>query len=211
MTEKAQLIAELRHWVETEGFRVRDFLLLAPRARTPARERRRRTIAHCMACYGLTAHDLVELPAGAGATSGGDDSAPKMESKKMDMSQYAGGQFLKVADVKAVGPFKVTIVAVEVGKFKRPNVTFSDGRILSLGKNNVGKLISAYGAESDDWLQRQVELTVDEIEIDSEMKEAIIVKPISPPPENKAPVKPQKKRGNAGGNNRDDLDDSIPF
>jgi hypothetical protein len=62
-----------------------------------------------------------------------------MESK-MDMSQYAGDQFLKVADVKEAEPLKMVITAVEIGKFKRPNVTFNDGSILSLGKNNVGRL-----------------------------------------------------------------------
>jgi hypothetical protein len=53
-------------------------------------------------------------------------------------------------------------------------------------------------------------LRVDKVEIDGEMKEVIVVKAVSPAPENKAPVKPGKKR-NAGGSTEGDLDDQIPF
>jgi hypothetical protein len=201
---RQQHIAELKHLIEVEGFVPKDFFLTASPARTRTRERRRRTIAQHLYRHNLSAHDL----AGIGAASSQNTPAP-MEDDIMDMSQYASGSFLKVADVKAEGLLTATIVAIEIGKFKRPNVTFSDGRILSLGKINTGKLIAAWGANSDDWLQRQVELSVNEAEIDGEMKEVIVVKAVSPGPETKAPVKPHKKRD--AGDDTTALDDQIPF
>ena len=63
MTPRRQRIDWIKYLIDTEGFAVRDFLLTAPRARPPKRERRRRQIAQMLCRYGLSAHDLVsELP-----------------------------------------------------------------------------------------------------------------------------------------------------
>jgi hypothetical protein len=141
--------------------------------------------------------------------------APR-EAKMADMSKYAGGQFLKAADVQESGPYRVTIVNVVVGeRFGRPQADLSDGSILTLNSGNVSRLIRHYGAESNDWRGKEIELDVEDYvdERTNETKQMIVLKPISPPlsSEEKAPVKPQAKAKSKRGNSGDDLNDSIPF
>jgi hypothetical protein len=124
----------------------------------------------------------------------------KKEEKSMDMSKYLGSVFLKVDDIKKTGPVQVTITDVSEGRFGKPDLTFDDGTCLSCNATNGRVLARAYGMDSDDWIDKRVELAVGEIKYDGKMNEAILVKPISPPIENKAPP----KRSN-------DIDDAIPF
>jgi hypothetical protein len=118
----------------------------------------------------------------------------------MNMSKYLGNAFLKVDDIKASGPIQVTITDVSEGRFGKPDLTFDDGTRLSCNGTNGRVLARAYGLESDDWVDKRVELVVGGIKYDGKMNEAILVKPISPAIENKSPPK-------RGG----DLDDEIPF
>jgi hypothetical protein len=123
----------------------------------------------------------------------------------VDMSKYMGGRFLKAADIEE--PFRAKIEAIEIGeKFDKPEAILDDGSVLSLNATNCGRLGRAYGANSDDWLGKEVELSVGTVDYQGQPTETILVKPISPPLEKKAPVK-RKKRGNA----RDDLNDEIAF
>jgi hypothetical protein len=123
----------------------------------------------------------------------------------VDMSKYMGSQFWKVADVKESGPFQAKIADVEINeKFDKPKpeVHLDDGSILSLNATNVGRLVRAYGANSDDWIGKEIELSIGEVDYQDKAVETILVKPISPPIENKAPAKPKR---------RDELNDEIPF
>jgi hypothetical protein len=121
----------------------------------------------------------------------------------VDMSKYMGSRFLKVADVKEGGTFQAKIVAVEISeKFDKPEANLDDGSVLSLNATNVGRLVRAYGANSDDWIGKEIELSIGEVDYQDRAVETILVKPISPPIKNKAPAKPKR---------RDDLNDEIPF
>jgi hypothetical protein len=114
-----------------------------------------------------------------------------------------GSRFLKVADVKEGGTFQAKIVAVEISeKFDKPEANLDDGSVLSLNATNVGRLVRAYGANSNDWIGKTIELSVGEVEYQDKPVETILVKAVSPPIENKAPAKPKR---------RDDLNDEIPF
>jgi hypothetical protein len=117
-----------------------------------------------------------------------------------DMSKYMGSRFLKVADVKESGPFQAKIVAVEISeKFDKPEVNLDDGSVLSLNATNVGRLVRAYGANSNDWIGKAIELSVGEVEYQDKPVETILVKAVSPPVENKAPVKPKRNFDDAIG------------
>ena len=107
----------------------------------------------------------------------------------MDMSKYIGGLFLKVEDIKANGPVRVRIVDVSEGRFGKPDLTFDDGTRLSCNVTNGRVLARAYGFDSDDWIDKEVELVVGEIQYEGKPQEAVLIKPISPPIENKAPPK----------------------
>jgi|SRR5262249_6693852 len=121
----------------------------------------------------------------------------------MDMSKYVGGLFLKVEDIKANGPVRVRIADVREGKFEKPDLTFDDGTRLSVNATNGRALARAYGFESDDWVDKEVELVVGELEYQGKAQEAILIKPITPPLEKKTPP----KHNNSG----DDMSDEIPF
>jgi hypothetical protein len=148
---------------------------------------------------------VVEAPTGGTAFvsfSGADrdekQSRRKQKENQMDMRKYVGNVFLKVEHVKAIGPIRVRITGISEGQYGRPNATFDDGSQLSLNNTNCRTLLRAYGIESRDLIGKEIELTVGEIQYRGEPKEVILVKPISPPIENKAPPKPE-------------FDDQIPF
>jgi hypothetical protein len=99
----------------------------------------------------------------------------------MDMCQYSGAAFLKVGDVKVNGPIQVVIADIVLGTYGKPDVTFTDGTKLSLNATNNKILCQAYGTESDDWIGKEIELSLGEIEYQGKPQEAVLVKPISPP------------------------------
>jgi hypothetical protein len=105
----------------------------------------------------------------------------------MDVTKYVGKLFLKVDDIKASGPIRRTITKVSEGSFDKPDLTFDDGTQLSCGKINCGVLARAYGMKSNDWLGKEIELEVGKIKFQGEPQNVILVKPISPPIEKKAP------------------------
>jgi len=120
----------------------------------------------------------------------------------MDMSKYIGPQFLKVEDIRASEPRQVTIVDVKEGNYDKPTLHFDDGTCLDCNTTNGRALARAYGYESDDWIDKEVRLVVGEVQYQGKPQETVLIKPISPPVENKAPPKPEP---------RPDFDDSIPF
>jgi hypothetical protein len=115
--------------------------------------------------------------------------AVSRRKNQMDVRKYMGNVFLKVDHVKATGPIRVTIIGVSEGQYGKPDLAFHDGSQLSLNATNCRTLAPAYGFESDDWIGKEVELTVGEIQYQGQPQEAILIKPISPPIENKEPAK----------------------
>jgi hypothetical protein len=115
----------------------------------------------------------------------------------MDMRKYSGSVFLKPEDLRD-GPITVTITDVSEGKYDKPNLHFKDGSRLSINTTNNRVLVRAYGHDSDDWVGKQIELTVGEVEFQGKIQDSILVNPISPTIENKKSPK-------------SDLDDDIPY
>jgi hypothetical protein len=128
------------------------------------------------------------------------------ETKTMvSMRQYAGSHFWKVDDVRD-GPTRLTIEAVVDGKYNKPDIIFHDGSRLSANVTNVRALIRAYGDDSADWKDKEVDLVLGEVDFEDKKQEAVIVKPFTPP------VKPKPKKAEARANGADDdMDDQIPF
>jgi hypothetical protein len=119
----------------------------------------------------------------------------------MDMSQYSGSVFLKVASIKNSGPREVTVLDVEEGKFERPNLVFDDGSKLGLNATNCRTLVAAYGKDSDEWIGKVIKLTVGSIEYQGSAKEAVIVELVTP----------SIKKDDDGPKAGDGMDDEIPF
>jgi len=122
----------------------------------------------------------------------------------MDMSQFAGNSYLKFADVEKTGPITATIAEIKYNaKFDKADIFLDDGTILSCNATNARTLLKAYGAESNDWIGKTIKLFAGELEYNGKMNPAILVEPVSPPPEKKAPAKPKKPKP--------DMDDAVPF
>jgi hypothetical protein len=209
--ERRRRIYEVQQRIALGNFALEDFFLtkLAKPLRDYRRNEQRFKIARLMVLYKLTVHDLstnTELPSDLGAVGEGNGSAPESETK-MDMSEFAGSRFLRVADLEKSGSFKAKIVAVTKDKkFGKANVSLSEGSTLSLNVTNCQTLIRSFGAESNDWLGKEIDLYLGEVEYEGEMKPTILVRVISAEVEHKAPVKPQRKKGGDGN-----MDDEIPF
>jgi hypothetical protein len=119
----------------------------------------------------------------------------------MDMSRYASRKFIKPEDL-ANGPQYKTIVAIEPGKYNKPNVTFEDGTRLSLNGTNVSTLIEAFGStDHEDFIGQRVELHAGTLRYNGSDNPAVLVRVPSPSPAAvKAKPKPQPP-----------FDDEIPI
>jgi hypothetical protein len=98
----------------------------------------------------------------------------------MDMTKYSSPTFLKVDDVRD-GSLLMQIAAVKEGRFDKPDVVFETSETLSLNATNTKTLVRAYGSNSKDWIGKQIELTLGTVKFQGEPRDAVIVKPISPP------------------------------
>jgi hypothetical protein len=120
----------------------------------------------------------------------------------MDMRKFSGEQFMKVDDVRD-GPLQVQIAVVKEGKFDKSNVIFESGEFLSVNATTTRILVRAYGPNSDDWIGKEIELTLGTVEFQKKPQDAVIIKPISPP------IAITKKAAAAA--KFDDFDDEIPL
>src|SRR5262245_16942516 len=113
------------------------------------------------------------------------------------MSKYMGSPFLKVEDVEE-RPRRVRIVKIETGQYDKPVATFDDNSRLSLNVTNSRALGRAYGTDSRDWIDKDVELYLGEIEYNHEPKPSVLVRPLTRRAEGQ--TKPQLPS-----------DDTVPF
>ena len=125
----------------------------------------------------------------------------------MDVSEWIGGTFLKPEDIGAT-PIALTIVDIAKGQWKKLDLTFNDGSKLSLNKTNGQAIARAWGRESDNWIDKEVELSVGLTTYGGEPKDSVLLKPITPATPTSAlkPVKLPKPPRKS-----DPLDDNIPF
>jgi hypothetical protein len=129
----------------------------------------------------------------------------------MDVSKYLGNAFLKVGDVKANGPIRVVIASIAEGQFGKLDLTFDDGTRLSLNVTNTRALARAYGTDDADWIGKEIELNVGEIEYQGKLQESILIKPISPPVEKKARVDGATPARRIRREPANDMGDDIAF
>jgi hypothetical protein len=125
----------------------------------------------------------------------------------VNLREWIGGTFLKPEDIGAT-PIVLTIVDVAEGKWEKPDLTFNNGWKLSLNKTNARTIARAWGYESDDWIDKPVELSVGLTTYQGEQQESVLLKPITPatPANALKPVKLPKPTRQS-----DELDDNIPF
>src|SRR5690349_13363650 len=99
---------------------------------------------------------------------------------KMNMRKFAATEFIRLDDLKD-GPREETIAGIVEGKFDKPDVIFESGAKMGLNKTNTLTLCKAYGDEEEAWIGKVVELFAGTIRYQGSDKEAVLVRPISPP------------------------------
>jgi hypothetical protein len=154
---------------------------------------------------GARAHQTTNLSAVVGADDLEVNHRAKERKTMSDMSQYAGSQYWKIIDVRD-GPVKMKIEAVSISKFNKPDLVFSDGSKFSVNATNAKTLCRSYGKNDSDWIGKEIQLEIGEVEFEGEKISTVIIRPISP-----ATVKsaaPAKAKTAAA---RPDYDDEIPF
>lgn len=135
----------------------------------------------------------------------------------VDARKFSSGKYLKAADDGAV--IKRIINAAQNDRYGRLDVWFEDGTRLSLSGRNNDELIRAYSWQTDLWLDKRVQLTVEDyVNNDGKPGKMIVLAaadPEVPREERPKPTtsvlqeKPPPKTGN--GSPRPDMDDEIPF
>jgi hypothetical protein len=122
-----------------------------------------------------------------------------------DQMQSSG--FIKVPDL-ANGPERNVIDDVRPGRYERPDLFLQDGRMLSLNITNMRALASVWGTETDAWIGKEIELYVGKIQFQGELRDSVLVRPISPAiPLSERPKPQPKPKQNAAT----DMNDDIPF
>jgi hypothetical protein len=110
-----------------------------------------------------------------------------------NLRKYSGQRYFNVENV-GERHLKRTIADVREGKFDKLDLIFTTGEILSLNTTNNNTLLDAYGASSDNLIDKEIELYVGSIKFNGVDRDSVLVKPISPP--DKQPI---------------DMGDEIPF
>jgi hypothetical protein len=141
----------------------------------------------------------------------------KLESKRdreMDMRKYSGHRYIKPDHVR-YDQLQEQIVDVRLGNYDKPDLIFESGDLLSLNATNNQTLICAYGANSDDWCGKVIELFLGELKFQGKTIEAVLVRPISPPLEPAEQTKPNAPKEELSETEETsragDVDDNIPF
>lgn len=134
----------------------------------------------------------------------------------MDMRKFTGTRFVKPHDVEA-GSIRSEIAFLKEGeRYGRPEMTLSNGDVLSLNGTNVRALVKAYGPNERDWYDKEVELYHGTYYDNKKKKDepTVLVRPISPPlpeseqtpiPKDEVYVRPVVANGGGA-----DMDDELP-
>lgn len=137
------------------------------------------------------------------------------------VSEVYSGNYVTAAELQSKGRVPAVITKAEtesVGQDQVQKVVLSLAsrggqpwpRRLVLNKTNSLILASAYGDDTDGWLDRQVEVWAENTHFQGRMVQGIRLAPaVAPAIPMPPPAKPEKAKPTNGGGR--DLDDEIPF
>jgi hypothetical protein len=140
------------------------------------------------------------------------------ETTTMDARKYAS-KYVKPDNVRD-GPIVTRIINVfEDERYGRLTLELETGSTFGLNEGNTNTLIKAWGVETNDWIEQEIELSLgtykDWKSDPPEDKETVKVRAISPRKttagnsgEQSKPALPPSRTAAA---KKDDMDDSIPF
>ena len=95
----------------------------------------------------------------------------------VDFSKYASKRFYKLHDVEDQ-PRRETIVDVSEGQYGKPVLTFKSGRRFSLNTTNIDIMRAAFGDESDNVIDAQIELYAGETKFNGDPRATVLIRVI---------------------------------
>jgi len=104
----------------------------------------------------------------------------------MNVSEYSGSAFVKISGL-ADGPERKTIAKVEIGRYGRPVLTFTDGSRLSVNVTNNKLLVRAFGDDDEAWVGQKIELYAGKTKYEAGETDSVLVRPFSPPAATRKP------------------------
>ena len=125
----------------------------------------------------------------------------------MDMTQYGRSKtFITFEDV-VNGPMQAKTVDCEIGGYGRPVLELDNGRKFSVNKTSAQVLIETYGADSRDWLRKDIELFAGKTKYEGGERDSVLVRPISPPTpfKERTPVPKQPPKPTSSSFDDDDI------
>lgn len=130
---------------------------------------------------------------------------------KMNIEDYITKGGFITADTVAGGPINDTVADCKMGRFERLDLHLRGGGILGLNQTNLKALRTAWGPESNDWIGKEVELSLGRTKYQGEERATVVLRTISPPTAwNRQPAG-QKPLTRVPAKSRDDLNDEVPF
>jgi hypothetical protein len=100
----------------------------------------------------------------------------------MKMSEYSGSAFVKIYDL-ADGPERKTIASVEIGRYDRPVLTFTDHSRLSVNVTNNKVLVRALGDDGEAWIGQKIELYAGKAKYQDGETDSVLVRPMTRKPQ----------------------------
>jgi hypothetical protein len=92
-----------------------------------------------------------------------------------DLRKYSGERYLKVEDVGDLHPKKTIAGVRENKKFEKLELIFKTGEVLSINATNTNTLLDHYGTNSDNLVDKEVELYVGPIKYNGTDHDVILV------------------------------------
>jgi hypothetical protein len=94
----------------------------------------------------------------------------------MDMTKYAGGDYIRVDDVRN-GPIVAQITLVREGPYGKAELELNNDQMFTLNRGNTKRLVDAFGADGDDWCGRWVKLSLGQAKYKDEMVDSVVIEP----------------------------------
>jgi hypothetical protein len=77
----------------------------------------------------------------------------------MDMRSFTSGDYVTLNDLpEGEPPIVDTIRSIGAGQWDKPLLTLASGRKLSLNATNTRVLIGSFGADSESWVGKDIEI-----------------------------------------------------
>jgi hypothetical protein len=130
----------------------------------------------------------------------------------MDIRSVFPSKYIRAADLKGQDVRVVIgqIVMEKVDAEAQPVLYFQGkDKGLVLNKTNSGTIADMYGDETDQWIGKAIVLFPTEVEFKGELKDAIRVRFIQPPPQRNAPVAQPARTVRQMSDN--EMNDEVPF